>query len=424
LTGLSEVAANSEYAALRANALAMAGLQVANLVLPLLLVPYLARTLGIDVYGGVAFGLGVCQLAAVVTDYGFGLSATYYVARRRNRPSACARLLSAVSACKAALALLVALLIVTYVAVSSQEDKTRAFLLMMILPIVAQAALPSWFFVGIERMGWLATTTALTRLLHVLLVYLFVDGPGDYWLIAISLGVANAVCAAVSVFVLRKLGYRFVAPRLRVACAVWRSASSFFISRASVAAYTSLGVVVLGLAGLPAQVAIYSAAEQLYKAAQSTVGMVSQAIYPYLVRTKDYCLARRIFNATILVSMAGSAGMHFVGQYIVVAIFGESFLPAAKILDVFCITFLVAAPSVLLGYPVLGALGRLDIANRSVIVAGVIQLVGLSVLFAFSKVGAVQVAMCVLIAEFSVLCIRGRWVRKLVNRSEVTVEAA
>ena len=53
------------------NVSALGVMQIANYVVPLLLLPFLARQLGIEAFGVVAITFASIQLVMVLTDYGF-----------------------------------------------------------------------------------------------------------------------------------------------------------------------------------------------------------------------------------------------------------------------------------------------------------------------------------------------------------------
>ena len=58
-------------------------MQASNYVVPLLLIPFLTRQLGLEGFGLVAIALSAIQLALVLTDYGFTLSATFAISINR-----------------------------------------------------------------------------------------------------------------------------------------------------------------------------------------------------------------------------------------------------------------------------------------------------------------------------------------------------
>src|SRR6202042_152120 len=66
------------------NVLSLYGVQVASYIVPLLTIPYLARVLGANGWGLVAFAQSFGSYFALLGEYGFALSATREVARHRN----------------------------------------------------------------------------------------------------------------------------------------------------------------------------------------------------------------------------------------------------------------------------------------------------------------------------------------------------
>ena len=85
---------------------------------------------------------------------------------------------------------------------------------------------------------------------------------------------------------------------------------------------------------------------------------------------------------------------------------------AYKVLRIFCLIALVTFPSILLGYPLLGALGHTKAANGSVIIGSIAHIIGLLTLFTLNKMNVYSIACMVLITENVVLGIRAYSVLK------------
>ena len=65
------------------NAAALYGVQFVRKLLPLVIIPYLARTLGPAGWGVVAFTQSIAEFMVLVIEFGFNLSATREIARNR-----------------------------------------------------------------------------------------------------------------------------------------------------------------------------------------------------------------------------------------------------------------------------------------------------------------------------------------------------
>ena len=81
------------------NILWLYALQGVNYLVPILLLPYLVRVLGVGQYGLVAFSQAIAQYFIIATDYGFNFSATKQIALHRDDPAEVSRFSLWTSAC-------------------------------------------------------------------------------------------------------------------------------------------------------------------------------------------------------------------------------------------------------------------------------------------------------------------------------------
>ena len=93
---------------------------------------------------------------------------------------------------------------------------------------------------------------------------------------------------------------------------------------------------------------------------------------------------------------------------------------AYHVLRIFSLISLVVFPSMLVGYPLIGAMGHTKEANGSVIIGSVVHIAGLFILFVINKMNIYSIALMVLITESVVLGIRGYsiWKYKLLEISK------
>ena len=88
------------------NFLSLSVLQAANYLLPLVILPYLVRMIGVEKLGLIVFAQAVIQYFNIVTDYGFHLSATRDIAANRNDTNRIAVIFSSIMAIKTVLLVL------------------------------------------------------------------------------------------------------------------------------------------------------------------------------------------------------------------------------------------------------------------------------------------------------------------------------
>jgi PST family polysaccharide transporter len=394
-------------------------IQVVNQIFPLLLVPYLTRTLGVELYGVVAFMLGIAAFSLIFTDFGFGLYGTYEVSRNSSNVEKNNELLGAVFACKIVLLCVVAAAILGFALNTNTYAAYKFAIALTILAVAGQTFQPIWFFQGIEQMLFLAGGTLFARGGFVLAVFLAVDQASDYWAVVLFNGLSHTIIACIGIWGIFKRGYRPAWPGTYRCYHTFISASGFFWSRLATATYTAGGTLYLGFMASPSQVGIYSAAEQIYKGVQSLFLPLSQALYPTMVKTRDFFLLRKVIIFSIGVCVAGLAVGLCVGHLVIKLIFGPEFSEAYPLLVLFLLCLSINVPSVLMGYPLLGALGAPGLANRSVVVAGIIHAILLCVFFISGISSAVYLVMSVIFVEAVVLFLRTTWSRKRLRECSV-----
>ncbi|WP_409339321.1 oligosaccharide flippase family protein, partial [Providencia rustigianii] len=63
------------------NILSLTLIQLFNYISPLLVLPYLSRTLSIDGFGLLMLSMSMISICLVISDFGFNLSSTYWIAK-------------------------------------------------------------------------------------------------------------------------------------------------------------------------------------------------------------------------------------------------------------------------------------------------------------------------------------------------------
>jgi len=78
---------NSTINRLSGNFFSLMMLQAINYGAPLIIIPYLVRVLGIDLFGHYSFIMAVIMYGVIVSEYGFDLSATKLISLHRDNKS-------------------------------------------------------------------------------------------------------------------------------------------------------------------------------------------------------------------------------------------------------------------------------------------------------------------------------------------------
>ncbi|MCB1658240.1 MAG: hypothetical protein KDI39_08445, partial [Pseudomonadales bacterium] len=129
----------------------------------------------------------------------------------------------------------------------------------------------------------------------------------------------------------------------------------------------------------------------------------------------------KVFKCLSLLAISGIFFGYILGEFFIDLLFGKAFYGAYSILLVFLLVFAITTPSVLLGYPFLGALGHMNAVNKSVVFAGIVQIGLLVILTYTASISAIYVVFSVLIVELTVLIFRAVYARKIYINKDYSV---
>lgn len=281
-------------------------LQALTYVLPIIILPYLFRTLGPEKFGLISFAQAFVQYFIILTDYGFNISATKEISLCQNDHARVRRIFSAVMTLKAVLALVSLVILGTVVYF---VPKFRGDWLVYVLSygvVAGNTLFPGWFFQGTEKMKYIAHLNILGGLLLALSIFLTVRGPQDYLMVPLVSSAVSLITGLLGQSIAsRKLGAAFRFPESEDLRQQIKTGWDVFISLVAVNAYTTTRIFAIGLLTNNTLTGFYSIAEKIAGMFQAfPLVSFSQALFPrlskicYKSKARAYKFMRRIQRVT------------------------------------------------------------------------------------------------------------------------------
>ncbi|MGH9475522.1 MAG: oligosaccharide flippase family protein [Terriglobales bacterium] len=384
------------------NALALYAAQGARYLIPLALVPFLARVLRPEAFGRLAFAQSLASLLAVVADFGFSFSATREIARERDCAGAQQAIVAGVLGAKLLLAGAVALAGALMLAFVPGFRAMAGFIWGACLLAVAQVASPAWFFQGVERMGRQTGIDVLGTGLGAGFVFVTVRRPEQAASVLFAMG-AGALGAAGVNYLRMYHGIAFESPRVRPALRMLRQSLALFFLRASIALYTGANTFLLGLFVPAAAVADFAGADKIVRASMSVFTPVSQALFPrmaYLMtrnRRRGLGVSRRLLGVFAAVGCLEAVVLVWAAPWAVKLLLGSGYEGAVVLLRWLAPLLPLIAISNVLGFQIMLPLGMDRELNLAVAGAAVVNIVLMLVLV--PRFGSVGMVWSVLVSE-------------------------
>jgi PST family polysaccharide transporter len=361
------------------NASALYATQMLGLVLPLLTVPYLSRVLNAAGWGDVLVAQAFAIWASLPIEYGFGLSASRWVARHRSDPERLEQIVSEVWGAKAVL--LVPVLICAAIAAATVPvfRAHPAFLGWALVQSVAMGFSPFWYFQGTERMGRAVVVEVAARAFSTAGILLLVTSPRDGWKVVALQALAGVVSTAVpAAWIFREV--RWQRPSWSRSVAALKEGLGVFVFRAASTVTASAQSFVLGLFAAPVVVGYYGGGERIASALVVVTGPLSQALYPHMSHlvSSDQRRAARLARLSLLV-VGGAATLAMVvtlalAPQLVRGILGAGYEPSISVLRVLSLLLPLRAATSVLGMQWLLPSGHEGVVSRIVILTGALNL--------------------------------------------------
>lgn len=285
---------------------ALACIQGANAILPLIVFPLILTRVGADHYSRIAVTESVMLVLLSLTVYSFDVEGISLVAGL-NLTTESERISEIFSEILLARLALFALSGIALVIIAPFMSSTTVLLLSgWILFPLSYTLQSTWFFQAIERNIAPAVVILITRFACIFLIKLIIVSPADFYLAPVIISGCYAMGGAVL------LGYIISMYRVRVRwvplAAISRALNrgkEIFLGNVSVVLYRGSNVVILSTFSAGAAVVTYSLAEKAIKVFQAGATPLNQQFFPRVIRalqsmrTPDSDAFRAILRYTI-----------------------------------------------------------------------------------------------------------------------------
>lgn len=263
-------------------------LQIAGYVFPLITMPYLARVIGADGFGKIAFASAIVVWIQTISDWGFNLTATRDVAQNRADKEKVSRIFSNVLWARclltlfSGLLLLIAVLAVPYL----RENADIIFVTFLLVP--GYILFPEWFFQAIERMKYTTIFNLLIKLIFTISVFIFIHEKKDYLIQPLLTTIGYLLCGIGALYLIfKRWGYYLYKPQWTEILETIRNSTDVFINNLMPNLYNSFSVMLLGFFGGSTANGVYDGGNKFPTIFYNFQSVLSRAFYPFLSRRLD-----------------------------------------------------------------------------------------------------------------------------------------
>ncbi|MGP5415874.1 flippase [Psychrobacter faecalis] len=317
-------------------------LQVASYIFPLLTIPYLARVIGVEGFGKIAFAAAVIVWLKTVSDWGFNYTATRDVALNKEDLNKVSEIFSNVLWARIILMLISLLLLIFAIVTIPYFRENKSILLVSFLLVPGNILFPEWFFQAMERMKFITILSLISKIVFTLLIFVFVKEKSDFILqpLFTSLGflISGVFAAYIIVF---KWKIKIHKPNYREIFRTIKGSTDVFVNNIMPNLYNSFSVVLLGFYGGSVANGLLDAGGKFVNISQEFLKIISRVFFPLLSRKMDsHNLYAKI---NIYLSIAACTSLFALAPFIIDFFYTDEFLSAVIVLRIMSISIVSSA---------------------------------------------------------------------------------
>lgn len=307
-------------------------LQIAGYVFPLFTIPYLARVIGVEGFGKIAFAAAVVVWFQTISDWGFNYTATRDVARNRDDTETVSRIFSDVLWARILLMVVSFVILFFLTEIIPYFKENQVILLITFLVVPGNIMFPSWFFQAMERMKYITIFNLISKAIFTALVFVLIKQEQDYILQPLLMSLGYLVCGIGAMYViLSKWKVRLHAPNLDSIRKTINGSTDVFLNNISRNLYNSFSVMLLGFFAGSFANGILDAGRRFVNIAQSFSSIIDRVFFPLLSRKIEY--HDRYAVVTLATLTVGVVLLILIAPLLIKLFYTEEFMPAVPILQ-------------------------------------------------------------------------------------------
>lgn len=333
---------NNDNKVLLENFAALTLLQIAGYVFPIFTLPYLARIIGVDKFGEIAFASAVIIYFQTLVDYGFNFSATREIAKCRNDLNKVSEIFSAVMWSKIFLMVLSFLLLIVLIIVVPKFYNSRILLLISFCLIPGRIFFPEWLFQGLEKMKFITILNVIAKLVFTILVFVFINEKSDYFLHPLLISCGFILSGSIAMFIIYfRYKIVFLCPSFSSIRLMIKQNFDIFLNQLLPNLYNSFSILLVSFWGGAIATGIFDAGSKFSGISYQFLSALSRAFFPYLSRKSNKHFVYLWLNLAI--SCIVSIALFLLAPFVIRLFFTVEFLNSIAVLRILSVSIIFLA---------------------------------------------------------------------------------
>ena len=322
------------------NIVSLGVLQVANYLIPFLVLPIISRILGASLFGSVSYAQNIITYLTLLINYGFEYSATRQISIAREDKAKTDAIFWSVIAAKGMLLILSFAILAVLPFCMERVACDPKLYIYTALANIGIVFFPTWYLQGVQQMDKMAWANFFTKLLGAVLVLSLVREASAYRLYPLLMSASSILIGiGAMIYVIRHFGISRPVLSRQTLREVMQAGAPIFLNNVFVALYTTANMTILGMYAADDVIGYFSGAQRLIQALNMVVVMpVSMAVFPEISRrfAQSKAQGAKFLKQVLLLAGAAAAAVSLItflcAPLMIRIMYGAGFAPSVAIL--------------------------------------------------------------------------------------------
>ena len=397
---------NKDYRIIAENFSYLSVLKVFNIGFKFILVAYLVRVLGIELYGLLTWSDSIIQFFLMFINFGFNVYAAKYIVDHRNDKTIINEVVSSIYIIKSIL-FIASFLILLITAILDPIAQNLGLLYLMLIMGIGEVLFPIWFFQGIEKLKLATIIVFISRLFIVVATFLFVNEPEDIFLYVGLIVISNVIMGVLGVYAIKKYyDISFYLVKFKTILKYFNAASMFFFGRFLLLVFNYGTIFLIGIYATLDDVAGFDIASKIVLLAVIPFEMLQQAVFPTISRTLDKKLLTKLVFFSLGVGLIFMIVIQLFSSHLVLLFGGEELLQYTDTLKFLSLLTPLVSVTFILGSCGLVAFGFFKEYNFSLLFSSIVYLVVVLFLYLMDEITFWNLIYLRVFSDFVLVAIR------------------
>jgi O-antigen/teichoic acid export membrane protein len=307
--------------------------QIANVLMPMLTIPYVVRVVGPEKFGIINYAGAIVGYFILLVNYAFNLTASRRIAQNKDDNKRINKIFNEVLGAQIVLWIIAVLIFISCLIILPIFQQNMKIFVVTFLMTVGCVLTPDWLYQGMGNLQRLAFFNLFSKILFTVVILFMIKNAEDFFWQPLTFSVVQIISTSISLtWAIFKYNLTINIPSLKSIIKILNKDKTIFFSSIVISLYTTTNIVILGSFASVTEVGYFTAAQKFILLSQSIIVVpLTNALFPFVGgefakgNSHGVNVVKRIAPTIVVIMFFLSLLMVSVGSWFIGVFYGSNF---------------------------------------------------------------------------------------------------